>query len=171
MEIKGKTYNQLSAAFIKGRLDPYEALNEYAKIRKNAMSQIRKIQKSDVPFEIKPTFKAPSKVTGTDELLHAIADLNSFMKSKSYSKKGRRETRDKAIETLKSHGIDFVTKSNYKQYVEFIRWFYENNLQSIYGSQDDAVEEFFKQSWDTVSGYRSNAKKKSALKKFVKEFV
>lgn len=167
MKYENMTYNKLAAAFKKGDLDPYDALEFYQKSRRTAMKQLNIIQKSDIPFERPPEFVKPSKIHSTDELLHAIADVNRFRRLPSYTKKGREEARDKAIETLRAHGIDFVDKSNYKQYATFMRWFYENNLNKIYGSQEDVIEDFFREQWDRVSGYKSNKAKKAALTKFI----
>lgn len=172
MSVKGKTYNQLATAFRKGKLDPYDALKEYERIRSAAMKQIRVIEKSDVPFTTaRPRFPTLAEITSTEDVLHAIADVNRFADSKEYRLADRRATRDKAIETLHEHGLDFVNVSNYQEYVNFMRWFYGNNLNKMYGSQEDVVEEFFRDRWDKVSSYKTNAAKKGALTKFANTFM
>ena len=172
MGVKGKTYNQLAIAFKKGTLDPYDALKDYKRILSAAMKQVRAIEKSDVPFTTtRPRFPTITEITSTEDLLHAIADINRFTESKEYKLKDRRATRDKAIETLHEHGLDFVNVDNYNEYVDFMRWFYGNNLNKMYGSQEDVVEEFFRDKWDKVSSYKTNSAKKGALTNFAKTFM
>ena len=42
--------NQLAADIKKGKISEKELVNAYSRMRKNVMAQIRKIQKSDIPF-------------------------------------------------------------------------------------------------------------------------
>lgn len=169
MDYRGLSYNKLSALFIRRELDPYDLMEQYKKARKTAMRQINRIERSSIPFSgaEKPKFPAPSTISSTNELLHAMAELTAFTKSREYSIPGRVEKRDKAISTLHEHGITFVTAENYPQYARFMKWFYDNNLNKLYGSQDDAVEEFFREQWSRAENYKSNAAKKAAFTRFL----
>ena len=172
MDYTNMTYNQLSAAFIRGKLDAYEALDAYSKARAAAMRQIARIQKSSIPFlDAPPTFITPSSISSTSDLLHALADVNRFRSSSDYSLKSRAAKQEKAIATLRENGLDFINKENYASYVDFMRWFYNNSLNKIYGSQEDVVEDFFREKWERVSGYKTTAAKKGALTKFVNEMM
>ena len=173
MDYRGLSYNKLSALFIRRELDPYELMEQYKKARKTAMRQINRIEKSAIPFSgaEKPKFPAPSAISSTNELLHAMAELSAFTGSKAYSLSGRVETRDKAISTLHEHGITFVTVENYPQYARFMKWFYDNNLNKIYGSQEDVVEDFFMEQWSRVINNKTDAARKAAFTRFVNRYL
>ena len=107
MDYSKMSYNQLKINFERGILDPYDLMDEYKKTRFNVMKQVNIIDKSDVPFTVseRPDFVKPSEIESTEDLLKAFSELNEFKNSGYYSLKERHEKRDKAIGTMREHGI------------------------------------------------------------------
>lgn len=153
MDYSKMSYNQLKINFERGILDPYDLMDEYKKTRSNVMKQVNIIEKSDVPFTSseRPEFVKPSEIQSTEDLLKAFSELNEFKESGYYSLKERHEKRDKAIGTMREHGMNFVDNSNYSTWGQFMDWFGANNLNKLYGSQDDVVEDFFSENWEELS--------------------
>ena len=153
MDYTKMTYNQLRTNFEKGILDPYDLMDVYKQERASAVRQVNVINKSDVPFTSaeKPEFAKVSDITDTDDLLKAMAEVNDFKQSGYYTLKERHKHRDKALNTMKEHGMDFVNNANYSTWGNFMDWFRANNLNKLYGSQDDVVEDFFSENWEELS--------------------
>ena len=59
--------------------------------------------------------------------------------------------RNKALDTMREHGMSFVNEQNYSIFAQFMTWFRANNLNKLYGSQDDVVEDFFSENWEELS--------------------
>lgn len=148
MDYTNKSYYELNRLFERGQLDPYEALEDYKRMRESVMRQIRRIQKSDVKMTIeRPKFVTPAEIKSTSDLLHAIADIQQFRRSSNYTIRERREKRDKSIRKMRSRGMEFVDESNFDTWAKFMNWFRDNKVYKIYGSRDDVVEEFFDDNW------------------------
>ena len=152
MDYSKMSYNQLKANFEKGILDPYDLMDAYTRERGNVMQQVRKIEKSDVPFTSaeRPEFAAPSDIGNTNDLLKAMSDINQFKNSGYYTLKERHAQRDKVLDTMREHGMDFVNNDNYSTWGEFMEWYRANNLNKLYGSQDDVIENFFDENWEEL---------------------
>lgn len=151
MDYKDKSFYELNRLFERGQLDPYEAMKDYQRMRDSAMRQVRRIQQSDVKMTTeRPEFVRPSQISSTSELLHAIADIQQYRRSGNYTIRERREKRDESINTMRSHGMDFVNKSNYNTWAKFMEWFRNNKVDKIFGSRDDVVEEFFDDNWEEL---------------------
>lgn len=153
MDYSNMSYNKLKVNFERGILDPYDLMDEYKKTRSNVMKQINIIEKSDVPFTAaeRPDFAKPSEIQSTEDLMKAFSELNEFKQSGYYTLKERHEKRDKAIGKMREHGMDFVNNANYSTWGQFMDWFRANNLNKLYGSQDDVVEDFFSENWEELS--------------------
>lgn len=146
-----KSFYELNRLFERGQLDPYEAMKDYTRMRDSAMRQVRRIQASDVKMTTeRPEFVKPSQIKSTSELLHAISDIQQYKRSGNYTIRERREKRDKAISTMRSHGMDFVDRDNYSTWARFMQWFYDNKVDRIFGSRDDVVEDFFEDTWEEL---------------------
>lgn len=153
MDYSNMSYNKLKVNFERGILDPDDLMEVYKKERANVMKQVRIIEKSDVPFlsSEKPYFPTASELGNVNDLMKAVSELNEFKQSGYYTLKERHEQRDKAIDKMRQHGMDFVDNSNYSTWGRFMEWFRANNLNKLYGSQDDVVEDFFSENWEELS--------------------
>ena len=152
MDYTKMSYNQLKANFEKGILDPYDLMETYTRERGNVMQQVRRIEKSDVPFTSaeRPEFARPFEIGSTQDLLKAMADINQFKGSGYYTLAERHAQRDKVLDTMREHGMDFVNNANYSTWGEFMEWYRANNLNKLYGSQDDVIENFFDENWEEL---------------------
>lgn len=151
MDYSNMSYSQLQRLHEIGKLDPYEALKDYTRMRESAMRQVRRIQTSDVKMVAeRPEFVKPSKISSTSDLLHAIADIQQYRRSGNYTIRERRAKRDESIRTMHQHGMDFINEENYNAWASFMEWFRDNKVDKIYGSRDDVIEEFFDDNWEEL---------------------
>ena len=152
MDLSRLNYNDLRILNERGQLDVYDLMERYKDMRLNVMRQVRRIEKSDVPFFSgeRPEFAKVSDINSTEDLLHAVADIQRFKTSGNYSIAERHARRAASIETMHSHGMDFVNEQNYGTWARFMRWFYDNKVDRIFGSRDDVVEEFFDDNWEEL---------------------
>ena len=143
---KNLTYTQLVKLYDSKNMSDSEFRELYRRKRKYAMSQISKISKSDVPFVDgeKPKFPAPSELKFTSDILHSLADVNRFLKLKGHTVAGRRDTRDKAIETLNERGFYFVNKENYFVFNTFMKWFKATEYSKMFDSDGVVVDSVFR---------------------------
>lgn len=142
--IKGLTYNQLVTALSKGEITEKELRRQYTVYSNLANAQIKRIEKSDVPFYTdKPFFMKSRNIVTTRALLHEIASLNKFTSSKNYTLSGRRATREKTLNTLRErYGIS-LSGDEYGRFIRFMEWFKNTELAVKYDSDADIVVDVF----------------------------
>lgn len=154
MEIGNMSYNQLLGNLKSGNIDMDDIREAYRDSRKAANAAIKRIDESDVPFTRleKPSFPTLNELGDNRELLKALADVNDFRNSPYGTLKGRHELRDKFLDEI-NRGRDkpLVTKENYSSWGNYMEWFRANNLDKIFGSKDDVVEDFFSDSWEEMN--------------------
>ena len=56
------------------------------------------------------------------ELARTIKNLKSFVENKEMSTRGLQNIRKKSLETLHENGYDFVNKSNWREWTEFMEY-------------------------------------------------
>lgn len=148
-----KTYNRIISELKTGETTIRELRREYSKSRSIAQKRIGRIEKSDVPFtnlNAKPDFLKLKDIKDQD-IVKALSDLNKFLESDYSTLKGRHKRRDDFIkEVNRGREKPLVTKENYYTYLNFMEWFRDNNLNKIFGSKDDVVEEFFEEHWESL---------------------
>lgn len=142
---------QLAADINKGVITEKELASAYSRLRKNVMAQIRKIQKSDIPFlsgkiPAPPTIKDLRGPLGinTKALLYETSEMLKFVKGKSYTMPQRREQRRKAVEALKARGIE-ISVADWGKWREFIEWFTNTEYAALYDSDSEVTMEVFEQ--------------------------
>ena len=113
---------------------------------------------------------AKSPEASKERLAIIITDLKRWTESE-YSKVGTlNKIRDKSIATLHEHGYNFINKSNWNEWTDFMEWksmmdidnmFYDGGSETGYredGARENKVEmleRLFKE-WRTNGGYISN---------------
>ena len=152
---------QLAADINKGVITEKELASAYSRLRKNVMAQIRKIQKSDIPFlagkvPAPPTIKDLRGPLGvnTKALLYETSEMLKFVKGKSYTMPQRKEQRRKAVAALNARGIE-INESDWGKWREFIEWFKNTEYAALYDSDSDVTQEIFEQGsssleWDKL---------------------
>lgn len=153
--------NQLAADIKKGKITEKELISAYSRLRKNVVAQIKKIQKSDIPFlagkvPTPPTVKDLTGALGVNQraLLYETAEMLKFVQSKSYSLPQRKAQRKKAVEMLNARGIN-ITESEWGKWREFMEWFKHTEYAALYDSDSDITQEIFEQGsssleWDRL---------------------
>ena len=153
-KLQDATYNQIAAMVNAGKLAERDLREYYSDAFAKARKAINRIEKSDVGFfDGKPDFSKGSELKNLSDLIHSAADVNNFLKGKSYGGatiKKRRESRDKAIATLNKHGITSVNKSNFEKYARFMTWFQQAGYDGTYDSDAPEILEVFKQGEDSI---------------------
>lgn len=137
--VRRSAYNDLIIALNKGEITEKELRKKYSEFRKQIMSQIKRIEKSDITFlpGTAPTMRKAVNLITTRDLVHEIATGLQFYHSKSYSITQRKEQRRVAIEKLAEHGIK-IKVSQYDEWRRFMQWFKSSSFAAIYDS-DSAV--------------------------------
>ena len=153
--------NQLAADIKKGKITEKELVSVYSRMRKNVMAQIKKIQKSDIPFlagkvPAPPTVKELRGALGVNQraLLYETAEMLKFVQGKSYTLPQRKAQRKKAVEILQARGIN-ITESEWGKWREFIEWFRHTEYSALYDSDSEVTQEIFEQGsssleWDKL---------------------
>lgn len=137
--VRRSAYNDLIVALNKGEISEKELRKKYSEFRKQIMSQIKRIEKSDITFlpGTAPTMRKAANLITTRDLVHEIATGLQFYHSNSYSITQRKEQRRVAIEKLAEHGIK-IKVSQYDEWRRFMQWFKSSSFAAIYDS-DSAV--------------------------------
>lgn len=137
--VKRSAYNDLVAALNKGEITEKDLRKKYSEFRKQIMSQIKSIEKSDITFlpGTAPVMRKAKNLITTRDLLHEIATGLQFYHSKSYTLTQRKEQRRLAIEKLAEHGIK-INESQWDEWRRFMQWFKHTSFATIYDS-DSAV--------------------------------
>lgn len=153
--------NQVEAALRKGTISEKDLIGAYRRLRQDVMSNIRRIQKSDIPFlpgkvPAPPTIKDLTGALGVNKraLLYETGQMLKFLHSKSYTREQRKEQRKLAVESLAKHGIN-ITESEWGKWREFIEWFKHTEYAALYDSDDQVVQDIFEEGssseeWDRL---------------------
>lgn len=138
------TVNQVVKALSSGDVTMKELRKEYSRLRSIAQKRIGRIEKSAIPFTkgARPYFSKLSNIVTERDLVREYAELSRFIESPSSTAKGRRETREKTIDTLQKRGFN-VNNNNYMQFLNFIEWFKHSEYAAKYDSNADIVQEVF----------------------------
>lgn len=102
-----------------------EARREYQRLRKVALKRIERLVQSEYKSDYivkrgKDRFSPSSQIVSMSALSRSLSDVRRFLESSQSSITGRREIEARTIKTLRSHGYDFITKDNIKQFGEFM---------------------------------------------------
>ena len=142
--VRRSAYNDLIIALNKGEISEKELRKKYSEFRKQIMSQIKRIEKSDITFlpGTAPTMRKAANLITTRDLVHEIATGLQFYHSKNYTIRQRKEQRRVAIEKLAEHGIK-IKVSQYDEWRRFMQWFKSSSFAAIYDSDSDVTQLVF----------------------------
>lgn len=156
--VRRSAYNDLVVALNKGEITEKDLRKKYSAFRRQIMSQIKSIEKSDIKFlpGTAPTMRKAANLITTRDLVHEIATGLQFYHSKSYTKTQRKEQRRLAIEKLAEHGIN-IKESQWDEWRRFMQWFKSSSFSAIYDSDSFVTQMVFNseeastaQEWETL---------------------
>ena len=141
--------NQVAAALRKGVISEKDLIGAYRRLRQDVMSNIRRIQKSDIPFlpgkiPAPPTIKDLTGALGVNQraLLYETGQMLKFLHSKSYTREQRKAQRKFAIESLAKHGIH-IKESEWGLWREFMELFKHTEYAALFDSDEQVVQDIF----------------------------
>lgn len=142
------SYNKAVYGLYSGGLEASDVLKAYKSLRSSYLSNIRRIQKSSVPFrrsEEIPRVPTVSELKkgSFEDIAHAIADINRVRKSWGTITE-RKKQQAASLATLQQR-LPWLTDRGLSSFGDFMEWFRENKLNLLLGSQDDKVEEFLEE--------------------------
>lgn len=80
-------------------------------------------------------YKPLSQIKDDKELASLLTDLHEFINAKTGTISGLERQRKETIETLHERGYDFVTKENFKAFVDFMDDMRHKKISSLYDSE------------------------------------
>lgn len=115
-----------------------ELRKEYSRLRSIARKRLERMGKSEFAdtktyLKNRNRFKQVKDIKNKTELSKMLADVYDFVSSKRSRITGLKEIRRESVETLHSHGYNFVTKENWKVFTDFMDDFQDQFARS-YGS-------------------------------------
>lgn len=116
----------IPAAVRYGYLDIAEARAEYSRLRSAAVKRLERLSRTEgarySAFQMygKEGFAPLPKNATPAEVGRALADVHHFLEMKTSSISQIRESQRQALRTLQERGYSFVTKSNIKEFGEFM---------------------------------------------------
>lgn len=114
-----------------------ELRKEYAKLRSVAQKSLKRLENSrywdsETYRQNKNAFPATGSIKSKRELSRALTDVTRFLSAKSHSVSGLNEIRQEQVSTWQDqYGYDFVTFSNFDQWVNFLEW-YKDSAGFVY---------------------------------------
>lgn len=116
----------IPAAVRYGYIDIAEARAEYSRLRSAAVKRLQRLSRTEgarySAYQMygKEGFAPLPKNATPAEVGRALADVHHFLEMKTSSISQIRESQRQAIKTLQERGYSFVTKSNIKEFGEFM---------------------------------------------------
>ena len=152
-----------------------ELRKEYSRLRSIGRKRLERFEGTEWTdsqvYRLNKGKYIPIKDVKTDrELRHLLVELSKFVSSSTGSVSGLKEQRQKAIETLRDRGYDFVNTKNFKEFGEFMEYARVANKNKMFDSA--RVVEFYDTAVDEgLSGeklrkaFRAFSKKQKKQKK------
>lgn len=152
-----------------------ELRKEYSRLRSIARKRLERFEGTEWTdsqvYRLNSGKYIPIKdISTARELRHLLVEVSKFVSSSTGSVSGLKEQRQKAIETLRDRGYDFVDKNNFKQFGEFMEYARIANKNKMFDSA--RVAEFYETAVDEgLSGeklrkaFRAFSKKQKKQKK------
>lgn len=140
MTILKYDFNMYNPAVIQTALTEKEARKEYSRLRQIANKRLKTIGKSKYARTDVYSYNVGQYITIAEmespaELYYRLSMVARFLSSERSSLRGLRRAEQKAIETLKSHGYDFINASNYLDFYEFMETVRATEIGSKYDSE------------------------------------
>ena len=144
--IYGTSITELGKALSVGQISEKTLRRVYNERRRTARRRLATISSEAVKAEFgnQPNeyFQRSQNLVTTSQLIHALVDVNKFMRSGESTISGLRHQKEQYIERAHERGLP-VNESNYAKWIEFIRWFKTSMYAALYDSDSPEVEEAF----------------------------
>ena len=151
------TYNQLTKALTSGEVTEKYLRSAYSSLRSKAMRRDKTVSKANVVQEFgnidREVFRKSKNLTTTSELLHELSDVNKFLKSKRSTITGLKQQREQVLDFAEKNNFD-VDRGNYKEFIEFMKWFKASEFAKKYDSDSEEVAEVFNSSAANASDWK-----------------
>lgn len=113
---------------------------EYSRLRSIARKRLERFEGTE--FTDSKTyaknagkFKPLKEISGITELKRQLSDVAFFVDASTGSVTGLRKKRDAFIQTMRERGYDFINKSNYRDFTEFMDESINQKLASVLDSE------------------------------------
>ena len=121
------------------QMDESDLRKEYSRLRDIAQKRLKRMENEWSWTEsYKQNVYAYNKLSAIHDkrtLVHKLSQLSRFVTAVSGSVSGLNRQRDKALATLHSHGYDFVTKENFREFTDFMEWARSLKIARMYDSE------------------------------------
>lgn len=112
---------------------------EYSRLRSIAVKRLQRLGNSewndtDLYLRSKNKFKKLKDIKNERELRYLFSDLHYFLESPRSSVTGLDKIRRQSLDTLHTHGYEFVTKKNFRDFGRFMEWAREHAQAYMYDS-------------------------------------
>ena len=154
LQIQSLSYNELAKMLTAGEITEKRLRSYYTDARKKAVARNRRVQQSEFgEIAESETFLTSRNLPTTSALLHEIADVSHYLRSKRSTIAGQREIKRNYIETAKERNLK-VDDANYDKWIKFIKWFKESKYSSVFDSDAEEVEDAYEEGADEADWER-----------------
>lgn len=149
--IQNMNLQELGQSVTSGDFSIADLRRAYSQMRDIAVKRVQRLTsaknvaqfgKPNLYMENGEYFRKTKFIKGEGELLKEIADVSKFLQSKRSTITGLRETRETIIENMQEQGFE-IDRSNYVQFLEFMKWFKSSEFAKKYDSDSPVVSEVF----------------------------
>lgn len=121
------------------QMDEADLRREYSRLRDIAQKRLKRMEAEWSWTEsYKQNVYAFNKLSAIHDkrtLVHKLSQLSRFVTAQNGTASGLNRQRAKALATLHSHGYDFVTKENYREFTDFMEWARSLKIARMYDSE------------------------------------
>lgn len=124
---------------------------EYSRVRAIARKRLQRLAEAGysdnaIYRNFKDEFPALKDIKNRRELAYRLVGANRFIARQDTTLKGLREIRNRAIESLRENGYDFVNTKNYDTFVDVMSRLHEQRYELLYraGKTEQIVTELSK---------------------------
>lgn len=149
--IQNMNLQELGQSVTSGEFSIADLRRAYSQMRDIAVKRVQRLTsaknvaqfgKPNLYMENGEYFRKTKFIKGEGELLKEIADVSKFLQSKRSTITGLKETRETIIENMQEQGFE-IDRSNYVQFLEFMKWFKSSEFAKKYDSDSPVVSEVF----------------------------
>ena len=112
---------------------------EYTYLRGIAQKRLARLKESEFAGtkQVKRWYAGFPKLSELPnaQVAKALANVALFLNAETSSVTGFKQQRKRALETLKSHGYDFVTEANISEFGEYMEYWRNHKLDMLYSSE------------------------------------
>lgn len=156
-QVSKMSYNQLTKALSSGEVTEKYLRSAYSALRAKATRREKSVSRAKVVNEFGNTdreyFRKSANLPTTSELLHELVDVNKFLGSKRSTITGLKQQRENTINAAEKMGFD-VDRDNYKDFVDFMKWFKSSEYAKLYDSDSEEVAEVFNSTVATAKDWK-----------------